>query len=60
MVHMLWANFIALLTASKESALGEAAVDFTKRWDQSYLELGRVTHPNLGWVQCVLRIWIRS
>ena len=24
------------------------AVDFTKSWDSSYLELGRVTLPNLG------------
>ena len=30
------------------------AADFTKRYNLSDLELGRVTRPNLGWVQCVL------
>ena len=30
------------------SCLNKPAVNFTKSYDSSYLELGRVTRPNLG------------
>ena len=49
-------NFVMLsyfMHLSSSMNLGPAA-DFTKCQDQSYLDLGRVTCPNLGWVQYVL------